>query len=78
VGHILFTKINKMEKSSKNKGKTTILYKLFNVSNIEFVFHDVEKKKPSPYVGDIWIPTFIIRGAHYVKIFILSMDQREI
>jgi hypothetical protein len=67
-----------MEKSSKNKGKTTVLYNLFNVSNFEFVFHDVEKKKPSPYVGDIWIPTFIIEGAHYVKIFILSMDQREI
>ncbi len=67
-----------MGKSSKSKGKTTTLDNLFNASNFEFVFHDVKKKKPSTYVGGIWIPTFIIEGAHYVKIFILSMDQREI
>lgn len=67
-----------MEKSSKNKGKITTLDNLFNASNLEFVFHDVKKKKPSTYVGGIWIPIFIIKRAHYVKIFILSMDQKEI
>jgi hypothetical protein len=42
-----------MEKSSKNKGNFSIPNKPSNASSFEFVFQDVEKKKPPPYVGNI-------------------------
>jgi len=64
-----------MKKYFENMGNISIPNKLFNTSCFDFVFRNVEKKKPLPYVGDILIPTFPIEGNTYVRFFILTMEK---
>jgi hypothetical protein len=64
-----------MKKYLKNTIKISIPNKLFNTSCFDFVFQNVEKKKPLRYVGNILIPTLPIEGNKYVRFFILSMEK---
>ncbi len=49
-----------MKKNLKKKKKTSIPNNFFDTSTFAFVLQNVEKKKPLPYVRDIWMHVLLI------------------
>lgn len=65
-----------MKKYFENTRKISIPNKLFKTSCFDFVFQNVEKKKPLRYVGDILIPTLPIEGNRYVRFFMEKLFNK--